>query len=477
VFAVPGALFAALMVGLTPTLEPFFEPRLQFQVGLDPGADLRVVGFTTLVAVFAVAAFGLIPALRLARPNLVASLSSVIGERRTHRAPVRLRGFLVVSQLAMSVILLVAGTLFVRSLVAARQADVGFDTTNRLLVSVNVGLQGYDSARGRRFYDDVVTRVREIQGVVSASWVFPVPFDTHGRTLPFYVEGLRTNAETPTVRADVSIVGENFVSALGLRLLGGRTFARTDSATAPEVMIVSRSLANRFWPGKDPVGQRIRRNGADGPEVTVVGIVADAKFATLGYVNDRRAYLPLRQQHRDWQTLVVHVRGEPRAMLPAIRRVVASTDPSLPTFGVSTMTESVESSLSTSRTSAAVAGFFGACALLIAAVGLYAVVAGGVAERTREIGVRQALGATPAAVLRFVMLGGARLGTLGLAIGLVAAFGAARGMRGLLVGLSPSDPLTFALVPLVLGLVVVIATYLPARRAVKLDPVAALRSD
>jgi predicted permease len=390
---------------------------------------------------------------------------------------VRLRSVLVVSQLAMSVILLVAGTLFVRSLAVARQVDVGFDPADRLLVSVNVGLQGYDAAMGQRFYDLVVTRVRELQGVVAASWAFPVPFDTHGRTMAFYVEGLQTNAATPTVRVQVSVVGDQFVPALGLRLADGRDFTRADSTGAPEVMVVSRSLASRFWPGKNPIGLRVRRIAADGPEITVVGVVDDAKFATIGDPGARRVYVPLRQHHRDWQTLVVHARGDAASLAPAVRRVIAGADPSLPTFGVGTMTGSVENGLSTSRTAAAVAGFFGVFALLIAAVGLYAVVAGRVVERTREIGVRQALGATPRAVLGFVMLNGARLGIAGLALGLIAALGTARGMRGLLAGLSPADPLTFALVPLVLALVVVIATYVPARRAMKLDPVAALRSD
>jgi putative ABC transport system permease protein len=242
-------------------------------------------------------------------------------------------------------------------------------------------------------------------------------------------------------------------------------------------MIVSQSLAARFWPGKNPIGQRVRRGNASGPEVSVVGVVGDAKFATIGDVNPRRAYLPLRQQYRSGETMIVHTRGEPMALLRPVQRVIAGADPLLPTFGVTTMSSLVDSGLSTSRTAAILSGFFGGLALLIAAVGLYAVVASGVTERTREIGVRLALGSTPGGVVRFVMRGGGRIGALGLAIGLVAAFGVARTMAGLLVGMSPGDPLTFVIVPLVLAFVVMIATYLPARRAVRLDPVAALRSE
>jgi predicted permease len=430
------------------------------------------------VALLAGVLFSLAPALRASRFDITAMLASVIGERRrTSKVRMRMRDTLVVSQIAMSVILLVAGTLFVRSLWIARQSDVGFDANNRLALSVNVGLQGYDAARGRRFYDDVITRVRTIPGVASASWAFPVPFDTYGRRIAFYVEGLRTNKETPTIAVEASVVGEDFISALGVRRIGGREFTRADSGGAPEVMVVSQSLATRFWPGMNPIGQHVRRGSPSGPDVTVVGVVADAKFAILGDVNEQRAYLPLRQRYREWQTLIVHTRGEPMALLRDVKRVVAAVDPTLPTFGATTMTEAVTSGLSTSRTAAMIAGFFGSLALLIAAVGLYAVVATGVVERTREIGIRLALGSSPAGVLRFVMRGGGRLGAWGLGIGLVAAFGVSMGLSGLLLGLSSRDPLTFAVVPVVLALVVLIATYLPARRAVKLDPVAALRRD
>jgi ABC-type antimicrobial peptide transport system permease subunit len=209
----------------------------------------------------------------------------------------------------------------------------------------------------------------------------------------------------------------------------------------------------------------------------VVGVVADARFAVIGEMPGGHLYLPVRQQYRDWQTLVVHTRGDAAAVLPRLQQVLAGLDPALPVFGKTTMEEAVAGGLSTSRSAAAIAGFFGVLALLIASVGLYALVAGAVAERTREIGVRMALGSTPSGILGLVMGDGARLGAIGLGIGLVGAIGVARAMGGLLYGLSPADPVTFVLVPLVLGFVVLLATWLPARRAVRLDPVAALRSE
>ena len=456
-------------------------PHLQFRVGMNAAPDYRVFLFTAVVAVVAVVLFGLAPAIRASRPNLAPSSASVIGARQqgTRGRPggARLRGLLVVAQLAMSVVLLVCGTLFVRSLFVARGIDVGFDPTNRLLLSVNVGLQGYDEARGRRFYDDVLTRTRSLPGIVSATWMFPVPFDTYNRGVALYAEGALTNSKDGTVPTDASSVAEDFIGALGLRLQAGRDFTVADSVGAPLAMIVSRELASRLWPGRDPIGQRARRGGASGPEIIVIGVVGDATFASLGERSYARAYLPLRQRYRDWETIVVHTRGEPAALVPRIRAVIAGADPTLPTFGIMTMEQSVESGFATSRTAASISGFFAALALLIATVGLYAVVAGSVAERTREIGVRLALGSTPGGVLRFIMRGGARLGVWGLAIGLACAVGVAKLMGGILYGLSPSDPVAFALAPLALALVVLVATYLPARRAVKLDPIRALRSE
>jgi putative ABC transport system permease protein len=304
-----------------------------------------------------------------------------------------------------------------------------------------------------------------------------VPFDTYGRGIGLFVDGARTNVKEGVVATNASFVSERFVKTLGLRMRGGREFTSADSVGAPAVMVVSRSLATRLWPGKDPIGQRARRGGASGPELAVVGVVDDATFASLGERTEEHAYVPLRQQYRDWETLVVQTRADPALVSPRIRAIIASVDPTLPTFGVMTLQQSVESGFATSRMAAGVAGFFAALALLIAAVGLYAVVAGTVAERTREIGVRLALGASPSVVLRFIMSGGARLGAWGLVIGLICAIGVARLMEGLLYGLSPSDPLTFALAPLTLAIVVLVATYLPARRAVRLDPIAALRSE
>lgn len=476
VLALPGCAIALALLQANQAMEQYLVPKLQFEVGLAARADQRVLLFTAVVAVLAVGLFGLVPALRASRANVVPPLAGASAAGRSGGRPTRLRRSLVVTQLALSVVLLVGGMLFVRSLVAARAMDLGFDPRDRALVSFNVGLQGYDERRGQGFYDAVLAQVRALPGVDAAGLTRPAPFDSYGHTTGWYV-GDQANTRDGTMRFSTSVTSDGFVAALGLRLADGRDFTPADSAEAPPVMIVSRTVATRLWPGRSPVGQQVRYGGADGPAVTVVGVVDDARFAVIGEIPGGHLYLPVRQHYRDWETLVVHTRGDPAAALPRLEQVLASLDPALPVFGKMTMEEAVAGGFSTSRNAAAIAGFFGVLALLIASLGLYALVAGAVAERTREIGVRLALGCTPAGVLRLMMREGARLGVIGLVIGLAGAAGVARAMGALLYGLSPADPVTFVLVPLTLSVVVLLATWLPARRAVRLDPVAALRSE
>jgi len=475
VLAIPGAIIAAILLRTGIAIESYLVPHLQFRVGFATVPDARVVLFTAGTALFAILLFGFVPAIRASRNP---SLSVLIGAKRTAAGrPQRLRGMLVVSQLSLSVVLLVGAMLFVRSMLLARSADLGFDSRHRALMSVNVGLQGYDTTRGRRFYDDVLSRVRAMPSVASAAWAFPVPFDTYGRSVSLYVEGASTRSKDGTITVSATVASEDFVGALGLRLGAGREFTVGDSLGAPLVIVMSRQLAARFWPGANPIGQRVRRGGATGPEMTVVGVVENAKFEMLGPSTSARVYMPLRQRYRDWQTLVVHTRGDPAAAVAQLKNTVVSADPALPVYGATTMDLSVENGLSTSRTAATVAAFFGALALLISSVGLYAVVASRVSERTRELGVRMALGSTPSDVMWLVMRGGARLGLVGLIIGLGGAVVVARLMSALLYGMSPADPFTFVAVALTLAAVVLVATYIPARRAVKLDPIIALRTE
>jgi predicted permease len=476
VAAVPGLGLAALFVWAAPLIEPLLLPRLPFRVGMGVAPNIRVALFTSVISLTVVVVLGLIPIVRVNRTNCGPSLTAARPLRRLRHRPVSLRSLLVVSQLAISVVLLVGGTLFARSFFLARTSGLGFDERDRLLVSVNLGLQGYDAARGRRFYEQVLERVRAEAGVVSATWAFPVPFDMQDRRSDMYETGASAAGES-LVRADVSVVGDDFVEALGLRLMIGRGIESRDSAGAPLVMVVSRALAARLSPTVSVLGKRVRVGSATGADVTVVGVVDDATFQSLGNGSVVRAYLPLRQHYRDWQTLVVHMRGPAMSALPRIRGILAAADPLLPPFGAGTLRNAVDSGRSSWRVAAIIAAAFGTLAALIAAIGLHAVVASTVTERTREIGVRIALGSTPRGVMHHVMAHGFRLGAWGLVCGLAGAFALARTMARLLFGLAAFDAVTFVAVPLALFVMVLAATYVPARRAVKLEPMTALRTD
>ena len=476
VVAAPGVVLGAAALRLASPLESYLTPKLPFQVGFGPTADTRVMVFTGAIAVAALVSFGVIPAVRAGRSRLISSASG-LGQGRSHAdRPSRTRSVLVVSQIALSVMLLIAASLFVRSLTMAETANLGFEPRNRVLVSMNVGLQGYDQARGLQFYDEVLRRARLVPGVVAASFAYPAPFDTNDRGVRLYVEGL-ANSSDGTIAAQATFAADEFIPALGVRLMAGRDFTAHDGAASPLVMIVSDSLAARLWPGRSAVGQRARYGGVSGPEITVVGVVADAKFAAVGIVTPRRVYLPLKQRYRDGETLVVHTRDTPARTISSLREVMATIDPSLPLFGAMTLEQAVANGFAASRTGVAIASFFGLLALLIASIGLYAVVARSVAERTCEMGVRIALGLTPRDVLAHLMRDGARLGLIGLVFGLAGGLALGRTMAGVLLGLSPADPITFTVVPLAVILVIMLATFVPARRAAHLDAVAALRSE
>jgi predicted permease len=486
ILTIPAALLGIAVLFVSPAVQRIMLPQLQFAVGMDVSPDYHVVLYTAGIAILAVLMFGLAPALRATRPALVPALKTAIGQMEgTSRGP-GMRGALVVTQLALSVTLLAGGTLFMRSLLAARSVDVGFDARNRIVMSVNPGLQGYDRDRTMAFYRDVVTRVRARPYVLDVSWGFPVPFDTYGRGVALYIEGVSRVAEKPTIGVAASLVDIGFFDAMGIRLAAGRDFNVGDTAGTPRVMIINRAMATRFWPGRDAIGQRARVGSIDGPEITVIGVAADARFASLGADASPYAYRALRQASRGstdrrdvygWETLVVHTRGDPLGAMQEIREVVATVDPALPTFGAMTMEQSVSNGLNNARMAAELSGAFAVIALVIAAVGLYAIVANIVTERTREIGVRMALGASSGAVRRLVIGRAGRFCAVGALLGIGGALVVTRLLRSLLNGLSPNDPAAFLVPPLALGAVALLASYLPARRATRVDPIAALRAD
>jgi predicted permease len=280
----------------------------------------------------------------------------------------------------------------------------------------------------------------------------------------------------------MSAIGTDYFATVGGALLHGRDFSVGDTAGSPLVAIVNETMARRFWDASDAVGRRFRLGEADGPLVEVVGIARDGKYGTIGEQQRPYMYLPVEQDSRFSRlkpgvTLVVHGTGEPSAMIAAVRGAIGRLDPDLGTFGAMTMAEHVENALNLARTSATLAGAFGICALILSLVGIYGVVSYSVARRTREVGIRIALGAGPAEVVRLVFRDGIGPAGVGMAAGLAAAFAVTGLVRGMLYDVSPHDVSVFVLIPLVLASAAAAATYIPARRALRVDPINALRSE
>jgi predicted permease len=456
-----------------------FKPPAPFPIEIDLGADWRVLGFTFGLSLLTGVLFGLAPALAASRPDLVASLKDEAGGA-TGRG--RLRGALVVAQVALSLMLLICSGLFIRSLRNAGSVDPGFDADNLLALSMDLQLQGYSETTGRNFSRQLLDRARALPGVVSASMTDELPLGiSGGARRAITIEGYTAQPGEST-EINSSSVAPGYVETLGVPLLRGRAFNEQDREGSPGVVMINEAFARRYWPGQEPIGKRIQmgvaRSGAnDSPYLEVVGVVKDGKYVTLGEESTPFFYLNLAQRYQSSPTLIVRTRGNPLDYLAAVRSEVAALDKSLALYDVKTMRRHLGLALLPARLAGSVLGVFGLVALVMAAAGIYGVMAYSVAQRTREIGVRMALGASAGAVLRLVTRQGMKLTLAGMAIGLAVSLALTRLMKSLLFGVSATDPLTFVVVALLLIAVALLACWIPARRAAKVDPMVALRCE
>jgi predicted permease len=459
-------------------------PPLPFPVALDLGLDWRVVGFTAGVSLATSLLFGLVPALAASRPDLVSALKDDAGGGSGwHRA--RLRKSFVAGQVALSLVLLIGSGLFLRSLRNASAIEVGFDPEDLVALSVDLSLQGYDEERGHAFHRQLIERVRALPGVTAASLAaelplgFDGPMGLSGTRRGITVEGYRA-AEGEDTEVSTTTVGPDYFQTMKIPLVRGRGFSERDTRGSPGVVVVNQAFARRYWPGQEALGKRIQMGGgnnAGAPSLEVVGVVVDGKYATLGEEKRPFFYLPLYQDHSPRVTLVVRTEASPAAALAAARRAVRDLDRNLPIHAARTMSDHLAATLLPARMAAAVLGVFGLVALALAAMGLYGVVSFSVAQRTREIGMRMALGARRRDVLDLVIRQGMQLTLIGIAIGLAIAGAMTRMLSGLLYGVSAGDPLVFTAIALLLAAVAGLACYLPARRAARVDPMLALRHE
>jgi putative ABC transport system permease protein len=439
--------------------------------------DVRVLLFSAAISLVCGVVFGLVPALTAARTNLVNSLKE---SERTDSAGAtrqRLRRTFVVAEVAMALVLLISAGLLIRSFGKLLNVRPGFDPHNVLTLRLSLPGAQYDSgARTAQFYDGLLPRIAGLPGVTHAAACFQTPFTSGGDNSIFSIRGWHANPNDPPPHADYAFVSSDYFKSIGLPVLKGRDFQPSDMRAgnlfAPgSVAIIDEELAKRFWPNGDALGGGISWS-REGPWATVVGIVATAQLKDLAEESKGTFYLPA---YLSASTLVVRTSGDPRTLTQAIREQVLAVDKNQPVYDVKTMDERVAVTLETRRFAVVLLGIFGALALLLAAIGLYGVLAFAVSQRTREIGIHMALGAQARDVLGMVLKQGMSLVLFGVVLGVAGAYALTRVMQSLLFEVSATDPLTFVLVPLLLGIVGFVACYIPARRATKVDPLVALR--
>jgi predicted permease len=363
--------------------------------------------------------------------------------------------------------------------------DRGFDSDNLVLMSMDLTIQNYSEAKGRSFYEDLIKRVESIPGVVSATLAKTVPPNDWSDRLNVFPPAeepppdvLRTRDDLG-LRVDANRIAPHYFRTLGIRLVEGREFSDADRLGTAPVAIVSQKLAERLWPGESPIGKHLsvpfRREPR--PPVEIVGVAGNTKYRSLLIDTPMLVYLPELQTYDGRATLVARVASSPSSFIPGIRGEVAALDKNLPVHAVKTMAEQIADTLWQQRMAVGLIGLFGTLAMLMAAIGLYGIIAHWVALRTREIGIRMALGAQPADVKNMVVRQGMWLAVQGIALGLACAFAMTRLMSSLLYGISATDPLTFVVASVLLAGVALGASFAPARRAMKVDPMIALRCE
>jgi len=463
-------ILAIAAVQFLTRVNPRYVPRID-QVKL----DFRVIGFTLLLSVVTTFVFGLAPAMRLSATGFTQSLREVGRGAKGSRRHSRIRNLLVVSELAISLVLLIGSGLLMRSFYRLGSIDPGFNTRGLVKAQVVLPDASYKTpAAVTSFYDQLVQRLDSLPGAQSAAVCTTVPLGANGYTpwSSIVPEGRPFTAEE-TVEAQYRQISPGFFKTMQIPLLVGRDFNQYDTRTSLPVTIVSQTMARQLWPGENPIGKRILTD--IDKAVQVVGVAGDITLYTLDQETDAAFYEPLAQQPSGFLSIVARSVSDDAGIASGIRDVVSAVDRGLPVFGVITLNEARYKTLAPRRFTLLLLSIFAGVALLLSAVGTFGVISYSVAERIQEIGIRMALGARRSDVLSMVVRQAARLALAGVLIGLAAAGAITRVMESLLFKVTPTDPLVFTLVSLFLLTVSLAAAYLPARRATKIDPLAALR--
>jgi predicted permease len=472
-----GTLGLLLAYWITYLLQGFI-PVLQYNV-VDNffSLDTRALLYTFAISIASGIFFGLAPAWHSSNPDVVPVLKG--GSEAAQRGRTRrftLRNSLVVAQVALSLTVLVCGGLFIKSFRHAQTMDPGFGTKNALLVSLNPRLVGYNDEQSRNLYRQVIERAASLPGVEAAACVMLLPLgDSSNSTGPVLKEGETLARGSAGRDIMVNVVSPGYFKAIQIPLLEGRDFDDRDQAKTERVIIVNQKMAQTLWPGESAVGKRIFIGPDSHDGLEVVGVVKTGKYRALAEDPKPYFYYPITQQRPGSMTLVIRTTGDPHGVVGAIRSEIGSIDRRVPLFAIKTMAEHMTWPLWGPNMAATLSLAFGLVAILLSAVGLYSVMAYVVSQRTREVGIRMALGANRHEVLKMITAQGMRLAAVGVVIGLVFALALAKVLSSLLIGIGTYDISVFVIVSLLLAAVAFIASYLPARRATKIDPLKALR--
>lgn len=455
-------------------LAPRDVPRLD-QIGIDG----RVLGFSLLISVVTAIVFGLVPALQASKPDLNESLKEGGRGSTTGVQGKRVRNALVIAEVAIALVLLIGAGLMIRSFLYLQQVNVGFNPDNLLTMRVQLsGTKYREGAAAVDFYQRLLQRIEGLPGIESAGAVTDIFLSQTPTSTNFSIEGRPDPPPNEMVEVPVDVATPGFFKAMGIQLIKGRFFEDRDGRDAPPVVIINEKMARQFWPDEEPLGKRLKYGDQSSRDTwkEVIGVIADVR--RTGFDHDVRPenYLPLAQEPTDGLALVIRTASaEPEKLAGTIRAAVADIDRDQPVFEIKTMDATLGDMRAQRRLNMILFAIFAVVALLLASVGIYGIISHSVTQRTHELGVRMALGARTVDVLGLVLRQGMGLSLAGIGIGLVAAFALTRVMASLLYGVSATDPITFVALAATLALVALAASYIPARRATKIDPIVSLR--
>jgi predicted permease len=466
---IAGLLLAYWAQGLLWSYRP---PFLQADA-IDLHPDFRVLLFTIAVSLVTGIVFGLAPAIQASRPDLVVELKEKTSAPTGSNRLFSLRNLLVASQVALSLVALIGAGLFLRSMQNAQKTDPGFDAAHLASLSMDLGAQGYTEERGRQFQHSVLERAGGVAGVQGATLASTVPLFNGGFARTVFLEGQDTSDRRSGKLVQIGVVGTSYLATMGIPLMRGRGLSDADQPNTPAVVIVNETMARTFWPDQDPLGKRFKFFGQN-YFTQVVGIAKDSKYNFIGEGSTPYIYQSLTQTYQPQVSLIVKA-PQPSAVLGTVRGEVQQLDRNLPLTGIFTLPEIFDQALWAPKMGASLLAIFAGLSLLLAVVGIYGVMAYSVSQRTRELGIRMALGASRGDVVQLVVWQGLRLTLVGVAVGLAASLFVTRLITSMLFNVSATDVATFVTVPLVLAFAALGASYIPALRATRIDPMEALR--